>query len=295
MSMAGGGDAGDEAPFSHGGHEIALLSAGSAVVAVDAVMDGRCDNAYALVRPPGHHAVAVMGMGFCLYNNIVIAAHHALRHHGDTVRRVAIVDYDVHHGNGTQDAFYDDPRVLFISLHQDDNYPRPSGKVEETGAGAGTGYNLNVPLPPGSGSGAYRATFDRIVAPAVDAFRPDLLLVSSGFDGSFVDPLAQMMLTGEDFRCFAETIVELAEKHCKGRAVFMHEGGYSDAYVPFCGLAVTEALAGCRTAVEDPLLAEANGFGYQALQPWQDAVIAAAEANVNVLRGILARADGAVA
>src|SRR4051794_19234359 len=149
-----GGDGGDGAtPFGRGSYEVALLSAGGVIAAVEAVLDGRVANAFALVRPPGHHAVRDMGMGFCLFGNVAIAARRAQVAGG--VERIAIVDWDVHHGNGTQAAFYDDPSVLTISLHQDSCFPPGSGPVQETGADAGEGFNLNVPLPPGCGNGAY--------------------------------------------------------------------------------------------------------------------------------------------
>ncbi|KAG5190994.1 putative histone deacetylase, partial [Tribonema minus] len=289
LSAGGGGDIGEETHIDRGGFDIVALAAGGALAAVDAVLSGATLNAYALLRPPGHHAVADNAMGFCVFNNVAVGAHHALRGGGGgggggaAVRRVAIVDFDVHHGNGTQAAFEADPRVLFVSLHQDGNYPKTTGKVGEVGVGDGRGTTLNVPLPPGSGEGAYAAAFERVVVPAVDAFEPDLLLVSAGYDASFMDPLAHMMLSSEAFRAMAARLVALAERHCGGRAVFLHEGGYSDVYVPFCGLAVVEELAGCRTQVRDPLLAEAQAFAQQALQPHQDAAIAAAEANLTLL------------
>jgi acetoin utilization deacetylase AcuC-like enzyme len=155
-------------------------------------------NAYALTRPPGHHAERSVGLGYCVFNNVAVAAAHAMAAHG--VERIAVVDFDVHHGNGTQQIFYDDPRVLFLSIHQDGNYPTHSGAVTETGSGAGDGYTINVPLPPGSGSGAYRAAFDRVVRPALDAYKPQLVLVSAGFDAGYMDPLGHMMCSSEDFR-----------------------------------------------------------------------------------------------
>ncbi|GLC46063.1 hypothetical protein PLESTM_001821300 [Pleodorina starrii] len=269
--------AGDVATFAPGGYHIAALAAGGAIVAVEAVLRGEVRNAYALVRPPGHHAEADRGMGFCIFNNVAVAAAHALsqQHHG--LARVAIVDFDVHHGNGTQHMFESDPRVMFISLHQDSNYPLRSGYMTETGEGAGEGTSLNLPLPPGSGSGAYRAAFNRLVLPALETFRPQLLLVSAGYDASYMDNLAAMILSSEDFGWMMGQLVDAAERLCGGRLVALHEGGYSELYVPFCGLAALEALSGEKTDVQDPWLHEVQSWGYQELQPHQEAVLTAAE------------------
>eukprot|EP00899_Mesostigma_viride_P010336 jgi/Mesvir1/19303/Mv10373-RA.1 len=276
----GGGGAGDSAPFVRGAHEIACLSAGGVLAAVDAVMSGAVSNVYALVRPPGHHATAALGMGFCLYNNVALAALYLQQVH--RVPKIAVVDYDVHCGNGTMDAFYDDDSVLVISLHQAGNYPLKTGRVDQLGRGRGEGYTVNVPLPPGSGSGAYRAAFDSVVTPALRAFRPDFILVSSGFDASYNDPLAAMILGSEDFRFFARTLCDLADELCGGRAVFAHEGGYSASYVPFCGVAVIEEMVGVTPSqrVADPFLHEVSSWEYQELQPHQEAVIARAAAVV---------------
>ncbi|WIA41232.1 hypothetical protein OEZ86_004845 [Tetradesmus obliquus] len=262
--------AGPDVAFGPGGYEIAALAAGGSIAIVDAALDGSIRNGYALVRPPGHHACADQGMGFCVFNNIAVAAAHALEARG--LSRIAIVDYDVHHGNGTQEMFWEDDRVLFISIHQDSNYPLNSGPLTDTGSGKGSGTTINVPLPPGSGSGAYRAVFDRVVVPALDAFEPQLVLVSSGFDASFFDPLAQQMCTSEDYRYFTQVMSAAADRHCSGRLLYFHEGGYSAAYVPFCGLAVMEQLSGHKTQMQDVFLGD-TAVGGQALQPWQDAVI----------------------
>jgi acetoin utilization deacetylase AcuC-like enzyme len=266
-----GGDAGDLSPFGHGSYEIALLAAGGCMTAVDAVLDGKVDNAYALVRPPGHHAERTTGRGFCIFANTALAAVHARQARG--VSRVAIVDWDVHHGNGTEHAFYDDHTVLTISIHQDNNYPPNSGGLGDTGSGSGVGYNINVPLPAGSGVGAYVATFERVVAPALRAFSPELILIASGLDASAMDPLASMMMTSEGYRTLTKTVLEVAAEVCRGRLVACHEGGYSPAYVPYCGLAILEEMAGIRTGLEDPLLELLAQFGGQEIQPHQEAVI----------------------
>jgi len=269
LSASGYGDAGEFAPVGPSSFEIAALAAGGCLVAVDAVLDGTVDNAYALVRPPGHHALPDKGMGGCLFGNTALAAMHARAAHG--VSRVGIVDWDAHHGNGTQVAFFDDPDVLTISLHQADCFPPESGRVDEGGVS-----NINLPLPPGSGTGAFAAAFDRVVVPALDRHRPELVLVACGFDSSAWDPHARLMLHSAAYRELTRALLGVADRHASGRLVVIHEGGYAPGYTPFCGLAVLEELSGCSTGVEDPFLPIFTGYGYQELQPHQDAVIAAA-------------------
>jgi acetoin utilization deacetylase AcuC-like enzyme len=270
-----GGDAGDGlSPFGHGGLEIARLAAGGAIVATEAVMRGDVRNAYALIRPPGHHAVRDTGMGFCIFSNLAIAAAHARAALG--VNRIAVVDWDVHHGNGTQAIFYDDPSVLTISLHQDNFFPPNSGLLEERGTGAGTGYALNVPLPPGTGNGGYLDAFTRVVVPAVRAYKPDLIMVASGFDASAPDPLGRQMVTSEGYRRMTQMMMAVADDVCGGRLVVTHEGGYSPVYVPFCGLAVLEAMSGVKTAIDDPFEPIFAGLGGQDLQAHQAALVAKA-------------------
>ncbi len=277
LSDDNGGDAGELTPFAPGGYEIALLAAGGVMAAVDAVVSGSVRNAYALVRPPGHHAERDRGRGFCMFANCTIAARHAQESLG--LKRVAIVDWDVHHGNGTQWLTYDDPSILAISLHQDRNFPPDSGNVEENGEGAGVGANLNVPLPAGSGVGAYVAAFERVVIPALRRFQPELIIVASGLDASAYDPLARQMMHSDGYRDLCGQILAVADEVCDGRVVVAHEGGYSQVYVAFCGLAVVETLVGERT-IDDPYLLMADGLGGQELQPHQDAMIARSEALV---------------
>lgn len=259
MSANGGDDAGEGAPVGRGSYEIALLAAGGVIAAVDAVLDGRVANAYALVRPPGHHAEADRGRGFCIFGNAAIAALHALEARG--ISRIATVDWDVHHGNGTQVAFYDRADVLTISIHQDNNYPVGSGLIEETGEGAGTGYAINVPLPAGSGHGAYVASVERVVAPALRAFAPELIILPMGFDANIHDPLGRQMATSRTFREMTAIVKGVAAECCEGRLVVCHEGGYSSAYVPFCGLAVIEEFAGENAQVKDPFLRASEAMG----------------------------------
>lgn len=240
-----GGDTGSGAPMGIGGLRIARLSAGGVMAAVDAVIGGAVRQCYALVRPPGHHAMADLGMGFCVFNNVVIAARHAQAVHG--VRKIAIVDWDVHHGNGTQSAFYSDPDVLFISLHQDSLYPCGWGLVGQCGEGEAMGSTVNIPLPAGSGNAAYRAAFETIVAPVVRAFGPELIFVSAGQDANVSDPLARMTLTTGAYRFMARTMLDLAEELCHGRLVVAQEGGYAPTYAPYCSASVGETLTGAGT------------------------------------------------
>ena len=251
-----GGDAGGWSPFGRWTYEIAALAAGGCLAAVDAVLDGTVANAYALVRPPGHHAGPAGGCGYCVFSNVALAALHLRRARG--LDRVAIVDWDVHHGNGTQAAFWADPSVLTVSLHQEDLFPPGSGTAEEVGEDAGVGSNINVPLPAGSGRAAYLAALDRVVLPALEHFRPNFILVACGLDASLNEPLGRMNLTSECFALMTARVKRAATRLCQGRLVLCHEGGYSSTYVPYCGLAIVECLAGVRTAVLDPWISDAR-------------------------------------
>ena len=250
VSEAGGGEAGEYAPASSETYEVALLSAGGALAAVDAVVAGEVQNAYALVRPPGHHAMADKAMGFCFFNNVAVTARYALAKLG--LDRVAIVDWDVHHGNGTQSAFYESPDVLFISLHQDNWYPADWGTRQQTGEGPGLGYTVNIPLPAGTGNVGYSSAIDRVVAPVLRAFRPELILISAGQDANAVDPLGRMAVSSTGFRSMAIALVDVASEVCGGRLVALHEGGYSEGYSPVCTWAIIEELAGVHSGLEDP-------------------------------------------
>jgi len=280
MSAKSGGDARmdqpiGETPFGPGGFDIAALAAGGVIVAVDAVIAGTVRNAYALVRPPGHHAEAAHGFGFCVFNNAAIAARHAQRVHG--LRRIAIVDWDAHHGNGAQHIFWTDPDVLTISIHQDSAFPPGSGPITDIGEGPGIGYNLNIPLPPGSGVGAYLAAFERVIVPALRRFGPELIIVPCGFDAGCFDPMSRMMLHSDCFRAMTRLIQTAAEELCAGRLVLCHEGGYHKTSVPFFGLAVIEQLSGIRSGMTDPFLPIIEKYPFQELQPHQDAVLRQAE------------------
>jgi acetoin utilization deacetylase AcuC-like enzyme len=226
--------------FSPGSREAAWLAAGGTVDMARALLDGTCRRGFALVRPPGHHAEPGSAMGFCLLNNVALGAAAAL---AEGARRVAIVDFDVHHGNGTQAAFEADPRVLFVSLHQQPLYPG-TGSLQERGRGEGSGTVINVPLPGGSGPAAYGEAFRRIVEPALERFGADLLLVSAGFDGHEADPLAGMALDAASYGAMTSSLVRQAEAAGHGRVGVVLEGGYDLSALEQSAEAVTRALAG---------------------------------------------------
>jgi acetoin utilization deacetylase AcuC-like enzyme len=204
--------------------DAARLAAGCVLSAVDAVFSGTVQNAFCVVRPPGHHAGAARGMGFCLFNNIAAAARYAQKRYG--AERVVIADWDVHHGNGTQDIFYEEGSVLFFSTHQSPWYPG-TGAASERGEGAGEGKTINCPFPAGSGRAEIFGAFQDLLLPAAQAFRPDLVLISAGFDSRINDPLGLFLLRDDDFRDLTHLMMRLAAQQCNGRLVSVLEGGYS--------------------------------------------------------------------
>lgn len=242
IAATDGGDTGSGAPIGRGGDNVARLAAGGTIAAVDAVMTGDFGAAYALVRPPGHHAMADEGMGFCVYNNAVVAARQAQRVHG--AQRVLVLDWDVHHGNGTQAAFWADPGVLFISLHQDDLYPVGWGAADQVGVAEGEGFTVNIPLPAGTGNRGYLEAFDRLVVPIARRFGPDLIIVSAGQDANLYDPLARMSLTLAAYRAMTEAMLAVADECCAGRLVITQEGGYAPQYAPYCSATIAQTLVG---------------------------------------------------
>ncbi len=213
-----------DTPASAGSFDAARLAAGAAIELVDAVYSREVDNGFAALRPPGHHAEADRPMGFCLFNNVAIAARHLQARHG--LERVLVLDWDVHHGNGTQHSFYADPSVMYVSLHQYPFYPG-SGASTEIGTGSGAGYTVNLPMSAGSEDADYHAAFREVILPVARRFDPQFVLVSAGFDGHTVDPLASIELTTEAFAVMTDALVELADECAGGRIAMLLEGGYS--------------------------------------------------------------------
>ncbi len=214
-------------------YDIALLAVGGVLAAADAVMVGRVNNAFCAIRPPGHHAERNRAMGFCFFNNIALAARYLQKQHGLT--RVAIVDWDVHHGNGTQHLFETDPTVLYISIHQDPYTLYPgTGKAGEIGRGAGEGATLNVPMPPGSTDADYLRALETLILPKLQAFAPEFLLISAGFDAHADDPLAGILLTEQGYRDMGARLAALAQEACQGRIITVLEGGYNLSVLAAC-------------------------------------------------------------
>jgi len=222
-------------------HEAALRAAGAVMQACETVVSGSAQGAFALVRPPGHHAERDRAMGFCLFNNVAVAAAHALSEGG--LKRILVLDVDVHHGNGTQQAFWERKEVLFVSSHQWPLYPG-TGWFDEVGAGAGAGFTVNLPMPAGMGDAEYLYLYKRIVEPVVDAWRPELILVSAGFDTWKDDPLGGMRVTGEGYAALFALFADWARRHCPGRLALALEGGYDPAGLVAGVRAALEALGG---------------------------------------------------
>jgi acetoin utilization deacetylase AcuC-like enzyme len=229
-----------DTPICPESEEVAKLAVGAGLEAVAAVMEDRVKRAFVAVRPPGHHATMDRGMGFCIYNNIALMARHAQEVYG--VSRVLIVDWDVHHGNGTQDIFFADESVFFFSAHQAGIFPF-SGAAEETGAGPGMGTNMNLPLPMGAGLEAMLSGIEDQLAPAMEKFRPGLVLVSAGFDARIGDPLGDLCLSDEDFANLTSAVVTIAERWAKGRVISILEGGYNPKGLASAAVAHLKALA----------------------------------------------------
>lgn len=219
----------------------ALLAAGGAIRAAQAVLDKEVRNAFAMIRPPGHHAKPHIGAGFCYLNNMAIMVKWLLK---KGFERILILDWDAHHGDGTQEIFYTDDRVLFISTHQMPLYPG-TGYPEECGAGKGEGFTVNIPLPPGTGDEGYMMVIEEIIQPIVDEFRPQFIAVSAGQDNHFTDPITSLALTARGYAEMMKRAVEMAEKHCSGRLVALLEGGYSvEGALPYTNLGIIAAMAG---------------------------------------------------
>lgn len=222
LSEKGGGPISPDTWIPPGGFDILSLAAGGVIEAVEAVLKGKVRQAFVLSRPPGHHAGRNKGMGFCVFNHVAIGAFYAL-HRG--IRRLAIVDWDVHHGNGTQEIFYSDPRVLYFSIHQYPLFP-DSGYFDEIGEGAGTGFTINLPLPLGARDSDYANAFRHLLIPLLERFSPELIMVSAGFDAHHLDPLGEMFLTERGFQRMADLLLKAAKGICDERVVFVLEGGH---------------------------------------------------------------------
>src|SRR3989454_2264826 len=229
-------------------YEAAIKAAGAPLTAIDAIMTGEVDNAYCLVRPPGHHALPEAAMGFCMSNNVAVAARYAIDRYG--LERVLIIDYDVHHGNGTQEMFYSDPRVLYFSIHQAPFYPG-TGLSDERGEGAGLGTTINVPLPATTGYETYEPVFRQVMAPAAERYNPQLILVSAGFDAHWKDPLGGMNLSTAAFAKLTGIIIELAQYLCNGRLIMVQEGGYDLDAMASCVATCINWLLGDDAAVDN--------------------------------------------
>jgi len=250
LSEADGGLLGLRTPFSRDGFDIASLSSGLAMSAIKDILKGKYKNSYSLSRPPGHHCLPDFPNGFCLLANIAIAIESAIAE--GLGKKFCVIDWDVHHGNGTEAIFYDRSDVLTISVHQDRNYPVDSGAETDRGKGEGLGNNVNLPLPAGSGHKTYLDLFDRVIAPLVDDYKPDIIIVACGYDAAMIDPTSSMLCSAETFRILTRKAQNLADKNCNGKLSLIHEGGYSEVYVPFCGHAVLEELSGSSKIAPDP-------------------------------------------
>jgi len=224
---------------SRDSYATALLAVGGVLTAVEAVFDGAAENAFALVRPPGHHALANRAMGFCFFNNVAIAAEWLIRRKG--LRRVMVIDWDLHHGNGTQDIFYDSPEVLYASTHQFPHYPG-TGSLMEVGAGEGLGYTVNAPMPAEYGDAEYLRVFDEVIVPIGRAFKPQFVLVSAGFDCHWRDPLGEMQVTENGFQQMMRRIKRLAAECCESKIVAALEGGYNLEAIANSGAVVIEEM-----------------------------------------------------
>ena len=265
-----GGIAGHAARCGHKTYDYACVSAGLAVDALRLVLENPNSHAYALTRPPGHHCLAEEAMGFCYMANIPIAIEVAKQSRPDL--RIAVIDWDVHHGNGTQDILYDRNDVLTISLHQADCFPRNSGHAHDYGTGAGDGYNMNIPLPPGTGNGGYVYAIEKMVVPALQNYQPDAIIIASGYDAGMTDPLGRMMVNSKGFMAMTKMIMDVSET-INAPIMMTHEGGYCVAYTPILAYKTLETLAGSSIDMEDDFVATWENLAYSDCQSEQKKII----------------------
>ncbi len=249
LAGKGGGCLDPDTVASRKSYEAALKAAGGVITAVDHVMKGQTDSAFAMVRPPGHHALAGRAMGFCLFNNVVIGAMHARKEYG--LERILIIDWDVHHGNGTSDAFHEDNKVLYFSTHQQGIYPG-TGRASDVGAAAGRGYTINVPLAGGTGDDGFYYVFTQLLEPVARQFAPQLIIISAGFDAHYADPLAGLALSCGGYAKISEVVRTIADDTCQGRVVLALEGGYNLEVIGHAVSAVVNVFGEYGVTVEEP-------------------------------------------
>lgn len=246
----GGGRYDEYTPMGPSSYNIALQAAEGCTLAINRIFSGDITCAYALIRPPGHHATRNQAMGFCLFNNMAVAAAYAKAEY--SLSRILILDWDVHHGNGTQSIFYGDDSVLFISIHQANNYPEDSGTIKEDGTGKGRGYTINIPLPAGTGDKGYLHAMNEIVMPVCHQFEPELILVSAGQDAAYYDPFGRNSVTYSGFAEMTAIVRKLAERYCSGNLLMIQEGGYNIVYQAFSVLSIIEILCEKNAGIAKP-------------------------------------------
>jgi len=250
LCRQGGGYLDPDTVVSPASFEVACLAAGGVLAAAEAVWEGGVQNALALIRPPGHHACPDRGMGFCIFNNVAVAIRHLQSKH--RLKKIFIVDWDVHHGNGLQEIFYSDPRVFYFSFHQYPHYPG-TGRASETGSGEGTGYTCNFPLPAGTGTTQYLNLAKNELLPRIEKFLPEIIFISAGFDAHVADPLGGMRLSVAGYESLTDMIMEVAEKVCGGKIVSVLEGGYHLKFLPYCILGHLRSLAGLKVEIPEQI------------------------------------------
>jgi len=263
VARMGGGSLDADTVMSPDSYEAALYAAGGVIAAAESVMEKKVNHAFALVRPPGHHATQNRAMGFCLFNNVAVAARYTTLKYG--LERVLIIDHDVHHGNGTQAIFYDDPSIAYFSTHEYPFYPG-TGTIEEIGEGKASGTKLNIPLPAGCGDPEFMLSYEQVIIPAARRFKPQMIMVSAGYDAHWSDQIAIMQLTIAGFVQIERNIKKLADELCEGRLVFTLEGGYNLDALAAAVNATFQVLLG-DVNIEDPLGPSPNRFKPPSIAP----------------------------